>query len=91
MADISIYDPTMFVWLDETSCDCRHATRKYGYSVRGILICDQRLLVSGTRYTAIPVISIDGIHDTFIGDGTMNGERFTKFIKDILLPKPLQW
>ena len=24
---------------------------------------------------AIPVISIDGIHDVFIGEGTMNGEH----------------
>ena len=36
MVEISIYDPALFVWLDETSCDRRHATRKYGYSVRGI-------------------------------------------------------
>ena len=86
MAEISIYDPAMFVWLDETGCDRRHATRKYGYSVRGIPICDQRLLIRGTRYTAIPVISIDGIHDVFIGEGTMNGERFTKFVKDVLIP-----
>ena len=86
MAEISIYDPAMFVWLDETSCDRRHATRKYGYSIKGLPICDQRLLVRGMRYTAIPVISIDGIHDIFIAEGTMNGERFTKFVKDVLLP-----
>ena len=25
MADISVYDPSMFIWLDETGCDRRHA------------------------------------------------------------------
>ena len=43
--------------------------------MRGIPIYDQRILIRGTRYTAIPVISIDGIHDVFIAEGTMNGER----------------
>ena len=86
MAEISVYDPAMLVWLDETGCDRRHATRKYGYSVRGIPICDQRLLVRGTRYTAIPVLSLGGIHDVLITEGTMNGKRFTRFVRDVLLP-----
>ena len=86
MAEISVYDPAMLVWLDETGCDRRHATRKYGYSVRCIPICDQRLLVRGTRYTAIPVLSLDGIHDVLITEGTMNGKRFTRFVRDVLLP-----
>lgn len=57
MADISIYDPNMFVWLDETGCDRRNTLRKYGYSLRGIPICDHSLLVRGKRYSAIPVMS----------------------------------
>ena len=85
MAEISVYDPSMLVWLDETGCDRRHSTRKYGYSVRGIPICDQILLIRGTRYTAIPVISTAGIHDVFIGEGTMNGDRFSKFVRNVLL------
>ena len=46
MADVSIYDPKMFVWLDETGCDRRNTLRKYGYmySLRGIPVCDHRLL-----------------------------------------------
>ena len=77
MAEISVYDPVMLVWIDETGCDRCDATRKYGYSVRGIPICDQRILVRGTRYTAIPVLSTEG---------TMNGERFSEFVRDVLLP-----
>lgn len=86
MAEISVYDPRMFVWIDETDCDCRHSTRKYGCSVRSIPICDQRILIRGTIYTAIPVISTDGIHDVFIAEGTMNGDHFTKFVRSVLLP-----
>ena len=54
MAEVSVYDPCMFVLIDETGCDRCHSTRKYGYSVRGMPICDQRILIRGTRYNAIP-------------------------------------
>ena len=45
MAEISMYDPKMFVWLDETGCDRRNTLHKYGYSLRGIPVCDYHLLV----------------------------------------------
>ena len=86
MSQISIYDPSMLIWLDETGCDRRHAIRKYGYSVRGIPLCDQRILVRGTRYTAIPIVSLNGINDVFITEGTINGERFLEFVRNVLLP-----
>ena len=86
MSVVSVYDPNMLVWLDESGCDRRDAIRKYGYSVRGIPICDQRLLIRGKRYTAIPVMSLGGIHDVFITEGNMNGERFANFVKDVLSP-----
>ena len=49
MAEISIYDPGMFIWIDETGCDRRSGMRRYGYSVRGIPPRDHRLLVRGVR------------------------------------------
>ena len=53
MAEISIYDPAMSVWIDETGCDRRNSKRRYGYSVRGIPPRDHRLLVCGVRYSGI--------------------------------------
>ena len=93
MADLSTYDPRVFVWLDETGCDRRNTLRKYGYSLRGILICDRRLLVRGKRYSAIPVVSMDGIHDEYITEGTVNGKKFADFVKSCLLPvlKPFNY
>lgn len=86
MSEVSIYDPSMFIWLDESGCDRRHAARKYGYSVRGIPVCDYRLLIRGKRFTTIPIVSVEGIHDVMITEGTMNGDRFAKFVEDDLLP-----
>ena len=86
MAEVSIYDPSMIVWIDESGCDRRNSIRKYGYSVRGIRPVDHRLLVRGTRYSAIPVMSVYGIHDVFLAEGTINGDRFEFFIRNYLLP-----
>ena len=93
MADISIYDPRMFVWLDETGCNRQNTLHKYGYILSGIPICDHRLLVHGKRYSAIPVVSMDGIHDVYITEGTVNGEKFADFVKNCLIPvlKPFNY
>ena len=76
----------MFIWIDETGCDRRNCTRKYGYSLRGITPRDHRLLVRGIRYSAIPVMSMEGIHDVAILAGTVNGDRFEQFVSNTLLP-----
>ena len=66
MVQISVYDPLMLVWLDEIGCDRRHAIRKYGYSLRGT---DRFLLVRSTRYSVIPIMSLEGIYDVYITEG----------------------
>lgn len=86
MAAISIYDPSMLIWLDETGCDQRNTIRKYGYSIQGHPLSEHRLLVRGVRYTAIPIVSLEGIHDVYIHKGTMNGELFAGFVQHSLLP-----
>jgi len=40
MAEISRYDPSMLVWLDETGCDNRNALRQKAYSIRGMPLYD---------------------------------------------------
>ena len=74
MADISLYDVSMLVWLDESGCDNRNYRRQYGYSMRETPPRDHRLLVRGTRYSAIPVVSLEGVHDVYIAQGNMSGE-----------------
>ena len=93
MADIFIYDPQMLVWLDETGCDRSNTLRKYGYSLRGIPVCDHHLLVRGKRYSAIPVMSLDGIHDVYVTEGTVNGEKSADLVRNCLLPvlKPFNY
>ena len=86
MADVSQYDPSMLLWVDESGCDKRNCMRKRGYSLRGITPQDHRLLVRGTRYSAIPVMSLEGIHDVYLAEGNVNGETFETFVRSCLVP-----
>ena len=79
MTEISMYDLAMLIWLNET------AIRKYGYSICKLLQCDHRLLARGIRYTAVPVISIEGVHDVYLHQGNMNGDSFSCFVEKCLL------
>ena len=93
MADLSIYEPSMLVWLDETGCDRRNSTRKRAYSIRGRTPRDHRILIRGKRYSVVPVLSMEGILDIHIIEGTMNGERFEEFLRTTVLPiiQPFNW
>ena len=86
MATISMYDPSMLVWLDESGHDRRNTIRKQAYSFRGMPLADHRILARGIRYSVIPIMSLEGIHDVFLTEGTVNGEKFVGFVKDYLLP-----
>ena len=87
MAEVSMNDLSMLIWLDETGCDGRNTIRKYGYSPGGMSCSDRRLLVRGVRYSAIPIVSVEGIHDVYnITEGTVNGEGFSEFVRNSLLP-----
>ena len=61
MVEVSIYDPSMLIWIDESGCDRRHSMRTWGYGLRGIQPKDHRILARGKRYSAIPVMSLEGI------------------------------
>ena len=81
MTEISMYDLAMLIWLDEMGCDGCHTKRKYGYSICKLLQCDDRLLVRGIRYTAIPVISMEGVHDGYLHQGNINCDSFCFFVE----------
>ena len=93
MAEVSMYDPSMLVWIDESGCDRHNCRRKRGYSIRGMTLQDHCLIVRGTRYSAIPVMSLDGIHDLYLAEGNVNGDVFETFVRNCLLPvlQPFNW
>ena len=86
MAEISIYEPEMIIWIDESGCDRRNSTRKFAYTLRGFPPVDHRILARGKRYSAITAINVHGIQDVMLFGGSVNGECFEEFVKDSLVP-----
>jgi len=85
-ADVSVYSPDMFVFIDETGTDRRNRLRKYGYSVRGKAAVSHSLFVRGERISAIACMSVNGILDVKTVRGTSNGDTFYDFVSTHLLP-----
>ena len=57
-AEVALYNPEMFIFLDETVSDKCNALRKYGYSWRGIPAVSHKLLISGEHLSSIACISM---------------------------------
>ena len=59
--DVSVYNPDMLVFLDETGADRHNIIRKYGYTVRGKRPINSQLLVRGKRVSGLALISVNGL------------------------------
>ena len=86
MSEISIYDPDMLIWIDETGSTRRNSIRSYGYSLRGTRPCTHILRVSGERLSAFPVMATRRIEDVFVCKGSVDGEVFQQFLCQCVLP-----
>ena len=86
MAEISAYDPSMFIWLDGTGSNERNAVREYGYALRGMAPRHYAFKCGGKRYTSIASMSIDGLEDVYLTEGNVNGESFLDYVRRSLLP-----
>ena len=60
------------LWIHETKYDQRNAQQKYGYGIRGHTPQDFSLKLGGKRYSAISILSTEGVDDTYITEGTVN-------------------
>ena len=78
-AEINILDPSMIIWIDEMGSDRRTALRKYGYGIQGLPPQDYSLPLRGKCYSAIGIMSTEGIEDVFITEELVDGEVFLFF------------
>jgi hypothetical protein len=79
VSDISIYEPEMLIFLDETGSDRRNSIRKHGYSLRGKPLVSHELLIRGQRISAIVFMSMSGMLDCKTVKHSVNGETFYQF------------
>ena len=86
MAEISVFDPNMIVWVDEMGSDRRNSIRSCGYSLRGMRAVNRVLRVGGKRLSVIGGMSLSGIEDIYIAEGNVNGDIFEDYVRTTLLP-----
>ena len=82
--DISIFQPEMLVFIDETGSDRRDTMRKFGYSLHGKPAKALKVFCRGTHVTAITALNIHGIVDCGLVTWGVNSDMFNKFVEETL-------
>ena len=80
-----------FLWIDEIGFNNRNLLRKYGYGLRGQPPQDHTLVLRGKRYSAIAVLSSEGVEDVHVTNDSVNGEVFLEFVHKYMLPIVMQF
>ena len=86
VSDVSIYEPEMLIFLDETGSDRKNTIRRHGYSLRGKPLESHELLVRGERISAIASMSMSGMLDCKTVKHSVNGDTFYDFMQATVLP-----
>ena len=89
--DVSLLEPDMFIFIDETGADRRDTLRKYGYSLRGKPIRSQKLIFRGERLSTLGAMSTSGVLDCKVVRGKVDADDFYDFIHTSLLPKLMRF
>ena len=85
IVDVSVYNTDMLVFIDETGADRRNLLRRHGYSLRGMPLVKQAMLVRGEHLSGMAVMSVHGLLDVRVTKGGTNGDDFYDFIQDHVL------
>ena len=91
IANISFYPVNQLIWVDETGCNAKDFTRKFGYALKGETPVYHRLLVRGKRVSAITAMSVDGMVVYDLTTDTINGEKFLDFLRATLIPEMMPY
>ena len=67
---MSVYDPEMLIFLDKTGADWRNSIRRYGY----MILENHQLLLQGHWISELAFISMCGLLDVKVVEGTSNGD-----------------
>lgn len=78
--------PRNFIWVDETGTDRWDQLRKFGYRVRGLPAVCTRIMVRGTRISAIVGMSSAGVLAYKLSTGSTDSLKFLDLIRGNLIP-----
>lgn len=78
-------DPKQLIFLDETGVNLA-LSRLYARAPRGKRASDQKPFQRGKRVTLLGALGLEGIVAAMTLEGSVNGEVFLKYVKEILVP-----
>ena len=85
-SDVSLYEPHMVVFVDESGSDMRDKLRKYGYSLRRKTPKSCQFLSRGRRINVIAGMTSEGIEALKVVKTTIDGTIFANFIQQSFVP-----
>ena len=75
-------DPDYFVFIDESHIDQKTARRPKGWSLIGVPPVERSTFLRGTRHSILPALTTEGIVALEIFEGSVNKERFIRFLRE---------
>ena len=87
--EIQIYHRDCFVFIDETGCNSKDHTHRFGHAMRGESAVDHRWLHRDTRISAIVAMSTSGILAVEMMSGSVNGDKFFDYVRGSFIPEML--
>jgi hypothetical protein len=77
-----VSDPYQLMFIDESSKDERTLIRRHCYGPAGQRIHVSGPFVRGTRYSVLPVLTLDGMIAYKVVEGSVKAEEFVEFLRE---------
>jgi replication-associated recombination protein RarA len=85
-AEVALYSPDMFIFIDETGSDRRNALRSMDTACEVYQLRKLSRFVRGEHLSTITCISMEGILDYQTVKSSVDGDIFYDFVSSKLLP-----
>lgn len=83
----SSFTSDMFVFCDESGIAQRDARRSHGWAPKGHTPYQSRLLRRGIRFNILPALTVGGLLDSLVYQGSTNLQGFTQWLRLRVLPQ----
>ena len=76
------------IFIDESGANERTGDRKFGWSPFGVHCMEMKPVKRSERWSILPALSVNGyLPGTLVYQGSINGELFTAWIRETVLPQ----
>jgi len=78
-------NPEMLIFGDEAAKNDHTLARSMGYSQRGTRCVRSRCFIRGTRWSILPILTLDGIVTHDIVHSSVTSQRFLQFLRELVV------